>query len=283
MPSQKSSTRQDLVVPGEVPIHTSIHPGTGPALVLIHGISSSGEVWLPLLDELGRHFTPVTVDLRGHGNSGKPETGYLYDDYIGDVDRVLDHLNLATPLIVGHSLGGLVTLWWAAQQPARAAALVIEDSPLRSGEDFRPAFDNWIRLNGMELDELRDFYACENPHWKREVVERRTRQMHATAPNVFSELKADSMAHHGVDRIAEIEHVQSPALLIHGDLDSGGMVHPADAEAFTQRLGNASAVRIPGGNHGLHADHMRAFLAAAVPFLLEHSDSASHLDIPTDG
>ncbi len=257
----------------------AIHPGRGPALVLIHGISSSGEVWQPVLEELGRHFTPVTIDLRGHGESGKPESGYLYDDYIGDLDRVLDYLGLDTPLIVGHSLGGLITLWWAAKHPTRAAALVIEDSPLRSGEDFRPAFDNWIRLNSMERDELRDYYAGENPHWKDEVVERRTRQMHAASPAVFSELKADSMAHHGVDRIAEIEHVQSPALLIHGDLESGGMVHPDDARAFRERLGNASVVRIPGGNHGLHHEHTRAFLAAAVPFLLEHAAKAGHLDL----
>lgn len=278
MPSRATSTARQFHLPGDVPIHVTIHPGSGPALLLIHGISGAGDTWDPIIGPFCEHFTPITIDQRGHGESGKPEHGYLYDDYIGDLDRVLDYLELATPLIMGHSLGGLVTLWWAARHPERAAALVIEDSPLRSGEDFRPAFDNWIHLNSLPYDQLWDYYAIEHPNWKRETIDARARMMHATAPNVFAELKQDSMAHHGVDRIREIEHVASPTLLIHGDLETGGMVHPNDAQGFTTRLPNATTHRIPGGNHSLHLEHIRAFLAVAIPFLQTHAASASHLD-----
>lgn len=278
--SHRTETTHDIIVPGNIPIATTIHPGFGPALVLIHGISSGKDVWLPVVDELSHHFTPVAIDLRGHGASGKPEHGYLYDDYIGDLDLVLEYLGLARPLIPGHSLGGLVSLWWAARHPDRAAALVIEDSPLHSGEDFRDAFDNWIMLNGLSRHELRTRYAEENPLWKSETIERRTEQMHTTAANVFVELKENSMANHGVDRIREIEHISSPALLIHGDLETGGMVRPEDAAAFDRRLVNGSAHRIVGGSHGLHLDQTRAFLDAAIPFLLRHSEGASSVDIP---
>lgn len=280
--SHGTETIHDITVPGNVPIAATIHPGSGPALVLIHGISSGKEVWLPVIEELSRHFTPVAIDQRGHGASGKPEHGYLYDNYIGDLDRVLDHLGLSRPLILGHSLGGLVSLWWAAMHPDRAAALVIEDSPLHSGEDFRDAFDNWIMLNGLPRHELRNAYASENPQWTEETIERRTEQMHATAANVFVELKANSMTNHGVDRIREIEHIISPALLVHGDLETGGMVRPEDASTFEARLINGSAVRIPGGSHGLHLDQTRAFLDAAIPFLLEHSETASHINFTLD-
>ncbi|HYH11132.1 MAG TPA: alpha/beta hydrolase [Thermomicrobiales bacterium] len=273
------STRRDVIVPGEVPIHATVHPGSGPGLVLVHGISGSGDAWLPVTGALGEHFTPVTYDMRGHGESGKPESGYLYDDYIDDLDRLLAFLGLDRPLIMGHSLGGLVTLWWAARHPSRAAALVIEDSPLRSGEEFRPAFDNWIRLNGLPQDELRDHYSSSHPNWKPEVVDRRTHQMHVTAPGVFTELKDDSMAHDGVDRIAEIEHIESPTLLVHGDVDTGGMVHADDARSFGRRITNASVVRLPGANHHLHMDRMREFLAVAVPFLHEHGSDASHVRV----
>jgi pimeloyl-ACP methyl ester carboxylesterase len=275
--STTASNHRELVVEGDVPIHMRVHPGAGPALVLIHGITSDGNVWLPVLDTLGEQFTPVTLDLRGHGASGKPEHGYLYDDYIGDLDRVLDALGLDRPLVLGHSLGGLIALWWAARHPGRAAALVIEDSPLRSGEDFRPAFDNWLRLNALPIDDLRAAYAAEHPTWKPEAVALRTEQMHDTARAVLEELMADSMANDGVDRLAEIEHIESPVLLVHGDLESGGMVHPEDAEAFGRRLPNATVARIPGGNHGLHVEHARAFLALAVPFLEQHAAEATHL------
>lgn len=280
MTSQPITTPCDITVPGDVPIHATVHPGAGPALVLLHGISGSGEAWLPVTGALGKHFTPVTFDMRGHGESGKPDSGYLYDDYIDDLDRLLAFLGLDRPLIMGHSLGGLVTLWWAARHPAQAAALVIEDSPLRSGEEFRPAFDNWIRLNSLPKDELREHYASSHPSWKPEVLDRRTHQMHVTAPAVFTELKADSMANHGVDRIAEIEHIESPTLLVHGDLETGGMVHSDDAKTFAERLRNASVVRLRGANHHLHMDRMRDFLDVAIPFLEGHSGNASHVQHP---
>lgn len=273
------SHSRELVVDGDVPIHIRVHPGTGPALVLIHGITSSGEVWSPVLEALGDAFTPVTIDLRGHGASGKPERGYLYDDYIDDLDRVLDALGLEHPLIAGHSLGGLIALWWAAKHPDRAPALVIEDSALRSGEDFRSAFEGWLRLNAMPLHELRAAYAAERPHWKPEAVDSRARQMHQTARPVIEELMADSMANQGVDRLSEIDHIESPVLFIHGDPDTGGMVHPDDAAALERRLPNATVRRIPGGGHSMHVETPRAFLELAVPFLQRHATDASRIRI----
>ncbi len=269
-------------VSGDVPINLTIYDGNGPAVILIHGISGAGAAWWPIIDELAISFTPVTIDLRGHGNSGKPETGYLYDDYIGDLDRVLHHLGLDHPLIMGHSLGGLIALWWAARHPNRAAAMVIEDSPLRSGEDFRSAFDGWLQLNAMTTEQVAAHYAAEHPIWKPETAQLRAGMMTSTARNVFAELRADSLAHHGVDRISEIAGITSPVLLIHGDIDSGGMVHPDDVDAFKRRLANASTHRIPGGSHGLHTDQTRAFGASAKPFLDEHASTADHLMIQAD-
>ncbi len=248
--------------------------GHGPPLLLIHGISSAGSVWNPIIPALAAEFTPIAIDQRGHGASDKPESGYLYDDYIADLDGVLDALRLDHPLIVGHSLGGIVTLWWAAKHPDRAAALVIEDSPLHSGQDYMPAFDEWLMLNAMPEEDLRAHYAEEYPEWPPELVLERARLMANTARNVFAELRADSLAHDGVDRIAEISGIQSPTLLVHGDLDAGGMVAPDDALAFEKRLGNANAIRIAGGGHTLHRERRDEFLAAILPFLRQHAGNA---------
>lgn len=248
--------------------------GTGPPLLLIHGISSAGSVWNPIIRRLAREFTPIAIDQRGHGASDKPETGYLYDDYIGDLDGALDALGIEHPLIMGHSLGGIVTLWWAARHPDRAAALVIEDSPLHSGEDYMPAFDEWLMLNAMPEEDLRAHYAEEYPEWPPELVVERARLMSGTARGVFAELRADSLAHDGVDRIDEIAGIRSPVLLIHGDLDTGGMVAPEDVVAFGERLPNATAVRIPGGGHTLHRERPDDFLGVVLPFLRRYAPRA---------
>lgn len=260
-----------LVDTGEVALHVTTYAGHGPALILVHGIGSSGAGWAPVIDDLAAEFTPITIDLRGHGRSGKPEHGYLYDDYIRDIDGLLAALDIDRPLIVGHSLGGIITLWWAARHPDRAAALVIEDSPLRSGEDFRPAFDGWLKLNALSLPELRQYYASEHPEWPAAMVEARAQAMTGTKRAVFAELRADSLANHGVDRLREIEGIRSPLLLVHGDVESGGMVHPEDLAELPRQVPQARTIRIPGGGHTLHRSQRGAFLAAALPFLREHA------------
>ncbi len=280
IPPSTPSTAHTM--PSDVPISLTVYQGEGPALILIHGISGAGEAWWPIIDDLAASFTPVTIDLRGHGASAKLDSAYLYDDYIGDLDRVLDYLGLDHPLIMGHSLGGLITLWWAARQPDRAPAMVIEDSPLRSGEEFPPAFDDWLSLNALPTSEVATHYADEHPTWKPEIIQRRAELMTLTARNVFAELRTDSLAHHGIDRIRAIEGITSPVLLIHGDIESNGMVHQSDADAFERRLANATSHRIPGGNHGLHTDHHRAFLASALPFFQRHAVNADGLTTKAD-
>jgi len=237
-------------------------------VLLIHGISTSGLTWEPLISAFSGHFTPVTIDLRGHGESGKPASGYLYDDYIDDLDGVFAAMGEDRPLIVGHSLGGILALWWAARHPDKAAGIVAIDSPLRSGQDYMPAFDGWLAANAMTADELAAKYRTECPESTERVVARRVREMTTTARNVFVELRANSLSNDGVDRLREIEHVSSPILFFEGDSDAGGMVHPTDAQSLAKRLPNVRLVTMPGAGHSLHLERPEEFLAEAVPFLL---------------
>ncbi len=84
--------------------------------------------------------------------------------------------------------------------------------------------------------------------------------MTSTARNVFVELRADSLANDGVDRLDEIERITSPVLLIRGDPETGSLVHPEDAVAFAERLANARIAHIPGAGHALHRERTAEFL-----------------------
>lgn len=105
--------------------------GSGPALVLVHGITESRRTWDPLLDDLAGDHTVVRVDLRGHGRSG---TGQAYDPIrmAADVAAVVDAAGVADPIVVGHSLGGIVATAYAATRPCRGAVDV--DQPLALGD-----------------------------------------------------------------------------------------------------------------------------------------------------
>jgi pimeloyl-ACP methyl ester carboxylesterase len=102
--------------------------GDGPDLVLVHGITESRRTWDPLLPRLTASWRVVRVDLRGHGESER-RAPYGPDAMAGDVRAVVDALGLDAPLVVGHSMGGVVASFYAGiGHPVRAVVDV--DQPL---------------------------------------------------------------------------------------------------------------------------------------------------------
>jgi len=95
--------------------------GTGPPVVLVHGFAVSGELnWrLPgVTRALARDYRVISVDLRGHGRSGKPHGPADYGENLTlDIVRLLDHLELERAHLVGYSLGGFVVLKLAVTAP----------------------------------------------------------------------------------------------------------------------------------------------------------------------
>jgi pimeloyl-ACP methyl ester carboxylesterase len=253
---------------GAITLSVAEYGSSAPPLVLLHGIGSRGVSWWPVVDPLAAHFRLVVPDLRGHGDSDKPASGYLPDDYAADLAALIDVLELERPLILGHSLGGIVTMTWAAQHPDRAARIVLEDVPLRGGARASAMFDEWLALASMTVEDAAAHYRRENPEWTEEDCRRRAESITATAPAVFVELRDRAAEDAVADRIAPFVAVRSPVLLVRGDLETGSMVVPSDAERFAATVPNARVAHIPGGTHSLHRDQAEAFLAAVVPFLL---------------
>ena len=267
----RGTGRERLIDTAEAPlaIVEFANPGKA-AVVLLHGIGSRGESWWPVIGPLAERFHVVQVDLRGHGASAKPERGYLMEHYAADLDALLDALGLAAPRLVGHSLGALVALVWASRHPSRAAALVLEDPSLRTPPTILDAFAGWQQLAALTPAQAAAWYRQEYPAWSDDDCWRRAETITSTAPGVFAELRAeaaDALANGTTDRTHILAGVQSPALLLHGNPELGGMVLPEDAERFVQIMPRARAVSIPTAGHNLHRDAPDDFLAAAIPFL----------------
>jgi 2-(acetamidomethylene)succinate hydrolase len=101
--------------------------GSGPAVVLLHGTSANHAVWEPVGDVLAEKATVVALDQRGHGRSDKPATGYRGEDFVSDVETVLDALGIERAVIAGHSLGGRNAWLAAAWLPDRVSGAVVVD------------------------------------------------------------------------------------------------------------------------------------------------------------
>lgn len=272
MSSGPLALRRELTIDRDVaPIAITEYPNAGqPEVVLLHGIGSRGQSWWPVIDPLAERFHLYQLDLRGHGDSGKPEDGYSVEGFAEDLSAVLDALNIEAPRIMGHSLGALVSLVWAREHPIRASALVLEDPPPRTEPEILDAFDGWQQLASLSPEAAAAWYHQEYPHWSDEDCLRRAETITSTAPGVFRDLRAASaraLANGAADFTDLFASVQVPALVLRGSPELGGMLSMPDATRLAGIVPHMRVVTIPDAGHGLHRDAPEAFLAAVIPFL----------------
>lgn len=102
--------------------------GSGPVIVLVHGITSTSATWVNLLPYLAEHFTVIAPDLLGHGESAKPRGDYSLGAYASGIRDLLIALGHERATFVGHSLGGGVAMQLAYQFPEQCERLVLVGS-----------------------------------------------------------------------------------------------------------------------------------------------------------
>jgi pimeloyl-ACP methyl ester carboxylesterase len=118
--------------------------GEGPDLVMVHGLTGNLAVWhLRIASELYEHFRILTYDLRGHGHSDTPRSGYSADAMAEDLIQLLDGLEIERPLIAGHSYGADIALYHALRHPERVGEVIAIEAALPALEESR-RHDDWV-------------------------------------------------------------------------------------------------------------------------------------------
>src|SRR3954471_5134196 len=105
-----------------------VRAGSGPPLLLLHGIGNSAQTWAGVLDRLAESHTVLAPDLLGHGSSDKPRGDYSVAGYANGMRDLLSVLDVEQATVVGHSLGGGIALQFAYQFPERCQRLVLVGS-----------------------------------------------------------------------------------------------------------------------------------------------------------
>jgi pimeloyl-ACP methyl ester carboxylesterase len=105
-----------------------VRAGSGPALLLQHGIGNSCHTWSGVIDRLAASYTVIAPDLLGHGDSDKPRGDYSIAAYANGMRDLLTVLDIEQATVVGHSLGGGIALQFAYQFPERCQRLALVGS-----------------------------------------------------------------------------------------------------------------------------------------------------------
>jgi pimeloyl-ACP methyl ester carboxylesterase len=185
-----------------------------PALIFVHGVACHRGFWQPQLDRFARDHRVVAVDLRGHGESDAPHQPYTMPAFADDLAWMSRQLEVTRPVVVGHSLGGLVALELAAAYPDCPRAVVLIDSVLLPA-DNRPevVHDLVDGLRGADaVGALRGYFELffspyDDPGRKAWILEAAAR----TPPHVASSVWQEST---GWDDAAALAECAVPLLYL---------------------------------------------------------------------
>jgi pimeloyl-ACP methyl ester carboxylesterase len=123
------ASKKTMALPdGETLAYIDMGDRGGSPLVLIHGYTDNARDWVPMLPYLSKHYRLILVDIRGHGQSSKPECCYSRLDFAYDIKLLLDGLGVRKADIVGHSLGSIIAQTFAEYWPERTAHVVLISS-----------------------------------------------------------------------------------------------------------------------------------------------------------
>jgi pimeloyl-ACP methyl ester carboxylesterase len=235
--------------------------GEGPDLVLIHGLTGNLAIWfLKIVPLLRRHFRVLTYDLRGHGYSDMPPTGYTTDDMANDLKELLEALDIRRPVLVGHSYGADAALSLALQHPEMVDRVVAIEAglscliSLRKREDWE-GWRYWA-------DALERFGIPVPP--ERRADPDYMLRLSLQVPKLYGPAtgrprKAEPLLRLldtttmlkdyetvGALTLDSIERIQTPVLLIYGE----GSAFLGSYEYLRTRLPNCTPVKLPPSEWG---------------------------------
>ena len=104
--------------------------GRGRPVILLHGWLGSWGLWQETMTYLGQYYRTYALDFWGFGESGKKRDSYAVQDFVGLVNQFMEHLGITQAPLVGHSMGGTVSLSTAIQYPHRVQKVVVIGSPI---------------------------------------------------------------------------------------------------------------------------------------------------------
>ncbi|MFJ9634601.1 alpha/beta fold hydrolase [Streptomyces sp. NPDC101175] len=254
--------------------------GTGQPVVLIHGYPLDGHSWerqVPHLLEAGHRV--ITYDRRGFGRSSQPTTGYDYDTFAADLDKVIEELDLTDAVLVGFSMGtgevGRYLGTYGSGRIAKAVFLASLEPFLLKTDDNATGVPQEV-FDGISAAVTKDRYAYFSAFYQDfyNLDETLGSRISEEALRNSWNVAAGSSAHASVacvptwitDFRADVAKIDVPSLIVHG---TGDRILPIDATGrpFHALLPSAEYVEIEGAPHGLLWTHAEEVNTALLAFL----------------
>jgi len=240
--------------------------GSGPPLLLVHGLMVTGEMFEPVIARFATRHRVIVPDLRGHGRSRGLPPPYTAAQLASDLARLLDHLDIDSTAVLGYSQGGAIAQQLVLEHPNRCERLVLACTYAFNMATTRERIEGHlapllIRVLGMRR--LADLVVSqsmlhldkERANWLASLLADQDHKLMLTAWN-------ETMAFDSRKRLAEI---RCPTLVIAGSNDQGVPIH--HARMLHDGIHGSQLVIIDGADHALIWTHTDKFIQVTEEFL----------------
>ena len=242
--------------------------GRGKPVILLHGWLGSWGLWQETMAYLGQYYRTYALDFWGFGESGKKLDTYLVQDFVSLVDQFMEQLGIVSAPLVGHSMGGTVSLSVAIQHPERAQKVVIIGSPVVGSSlavalkfagrpwvakplfTFFPAFRAAMRLASP--------FICRNPRFP-DMMDR-----DLSKTTVESFLTSIASLRY-TDLRPDMDKIRVPVMGMFGDRDN--IVSPKQWKVLKDCRPTARIERYPTAGHFIMMDEPKIFMPVLKDFL----------------
>ena len=241
-------------------------------LLLLHGIARCAHAFDHLAPHFAKRYRVLSIDLRGHGDSGWDAGGnYLVEDYVHDVEGLIDRLGLKDMVLWGNSTGGRAAQMIAGRRPELVKAVIVEDVGPERPKEISNRRAN--RMSGEEIgwashDELLAKVRTDNPRWlepvARNLVEHAARQrddgrvVWKRDPAILKGFVPTELWH-------TVKKIRAPIVYILGGVSTIVPSHTQDE--IKAALPQAEIVTMPGLGHYPSDEDPEGFLKIVDGFL----------------
>jgi pimeloyl-ACP methyl ester carboxylesterase len=259
--------RREVIV-GDVVLRYDDVGAGAPPLLLLHGFTGAAIDFVDVIGALATERRVVAYDQRGHGdstNTGDPDT-YTFDRLANDLADFVDALSLAPLHLLGHSMGGIISLKYVLDHPARVRSLVLMDTGAAPAARVADVFGGLTQIGreqGMDavFAVIRQFWAQQSQHGgpgvTEVVLDRVARKFSTMDPEAFAAF-ANELGEYPsmVDRLGEID---CPVTVLVGENDTALR---ASSAVLADGIPGAQLVVIPDAGHSPQEDQPHAWLDA---------------------
>jgi pimeloyl-ACP methyl ester carboxylesterase len=248
-------------------VHYEVY-GRGQPVILLHGWLGSWALWQDTMSYLGAYYRTYALDFWGFGESGKKRESYTVQDFVSLVDQFMDRLGIERAPLVGHSMGGTVSLSVAVQYPRRVSKVVVVGSPIVGSSlsvllkllGLRPIavilFNvMWAFRMGMRVYSP---LICRDPRFPAMMDKDLSRT------TVESFLRSIASLHK-TDLRPILPQVKVPAMGMYGDKDI--IVSPDQWKPMLEGIPHARIKQFPKAGHFIMLDDSNPFMNTLKEFL----------------